>query len=132
MGFTNVPIIKENGELRLCVDRYEMYERRYIARKPAPAYYGPFLPKMKKAKYFNKLDIKNAFHQVEIHSESRHIKTFITPKRLYRYKRIMLGITCASGIVQKIIERMLINCEGVVNFIDDILVFGNSEEEHDA
>lgn len=126
-----VPIMKGNGELRLCVDMRRANAAIMRENHPLPSM-DHFLPKMKKAKYFSKLDIKNAFHQVEIHPESRHITTFITSTGLYRYKRLMFGITCAPEIFQKIIEKMLINCEGVVNFIDDILIFGDSEDEHDA
>lgn len=89
------------------------------------------LPKMRNAKYFTKLDIKDAFHQVELHPDSRQITTFITSKGLYRYKRLMFGISCAPEIFQKVLERMLLGCDGVLNFIDDILVYGKDLEEHD-
>lgn len=35
-------------------------------------------------------------------------------------------------IFQKTLERILIRCEGAVNFIDDILIFGADREEHDS
>lgn len=89
------------------------------------------LPKMKNAKFFTKLDIKDAFHQIEIQPDSRHITTFITSKGLFRYKRLMFGISCAPEIFQKVIERMLLGCEGVINFIDDILIYGEDLVEHD-
>lgn len=89
------------------------------------------LPKIKKARYFSKLDIKNAFHQVELHPDSRYLTTFITSNGLYRYKRLMFGVTCAPELFQKIMEKILLKCEGVTNFIDDILVWGSNEEEHD-
>lgn len=56
------------------------------------------LPKIGKAKLFTKLDVKNAFHQIEIHPDSRHIRTFITSRGLYEYKRLMFGITCAPDL----------------------------------
>lgn len=89
------------------------------------------LPKIREAKYYTKLDIKDAFHQIEIHPDSRHITTFITNRGLFRYKRLMFGISCAPEIFQKTLECILSGCEGVVNFIDDILVFGSNLKEHD-
>lgn len=73
------------------------------------------------------MDIKDAFHQVEIHPGSRHITTFITSKDKYRYKRLMFGISCAPEIFQKRWKESSLD----VNFIDDIVVYGDNEEEHD-
>ncbi|XP_011858920.1 PREDICTED: uncharacterized protein K02A2.6-like [Vollenhovia emeryi] len=124
-----VPILKDNGELRLCVDMRRANAAIRRENHPLPSM-DHLLPKIRKAAFFTKLDIKNAFHQVELHPNSRHITTFITLKGLYRYKRLMFGITCAPELFQKILEKMLIKCEGVINFIDDILVYGCTEQEH--
>jgi hypothetical protein len=42
----------------------------------------------------------------------------------------MFGISSAPEQFQKIIDRMLLTCEGVVCFIDDIVVYGTNEIEH--
>lgn len=44
----------------------------------------------------------------------------------------MFGINCAPEIFQKILEQVLSGCQGCLNFIDDIIVFGRTEEEHDG
>ena len=90
------------------------------------------ITKFRKVILFSKLDIKLAFHQIEISEDTRYITTFITSTGLYRYKRLMFGISCAPECFQKILERILLPAEGVVNFIDDIVVFGRNEAEHDA
>ncbi|KAG7303117.1 hypothetical protein JYU34_013146 [Plutella xylostella] len=125
-----VPILKENGEVRVCVDMRRANEAIVRENHPLPTM-DKLLPQVRQAKYFTKLDIKDAFHQIEIHPDSRHITTFIASKGLFRYKRLMFGISCAPEIFQKILERMLLGCEGVVNFIDDILTFGKDSVEHD-
>ena len=125
-----VPILKDNGELRLCVDMRRANIAIMRENHPLPSM-EHLLPKIKKAQYFSKLDIKNAFHQIELHPDSRHITTFISSKGLYRYKRLMFGITCAPELFQKILERMLLKCDGAINFIDDILIFGRTKQEYD-
>ncbi|XP_049880106.1 uncharacterized protein K02A2.6-like [Pectinophora gossypiella] len=125
-----VPILKDNGEVRVCVDMRRANAAIQRENHPLPCM-EHLLPKIKKAQYFSKLDIKNAFHQIELHPNSRYLTTFITSSGLYRYKRLMFGVTCAPELFQKILEKMLIGCEGVINFIDDILVCGSSEDEHD-
>ncbi|XP_047991724.1 uncharacterized protein K02A2.6-like isoform X2 [Leguminivora glycinivorella] len=126
-----VPILKENGELRLCVDMRRANAAIMRENHPLPTM-DKLLPQVRDAKYFSKLDIRDAFHQLELHPDSRHITTFITSLGMYRYKRLMFGITCAPEIFQKTIEKLLLGCEGVINFMDDILVYGRDKEEHDT
>nr|XP_026493651.1 uncharacterized protein K02A2.6-like [Vanessa tameamea] len=125
-----VPVLKESGDIRLCVDMRRANTAILRENHPLPTM-DKLLPKIKDAKFFSKLDIKDAFHQLELHPDSRHITTFITGKGLYRYKRLMFGISCAPEIFQKILERILLGCEGTINFIDDILVYGKDLKEHD-
>lgn len=126
-----VPVLKPDGDVRVCVDMRCANMAIVRENHPLPTM-DQLLPKFKKARVFSKLDIKDAFHQVEISEDSRDITTFITGKGLYRYKRLMFGISCAPEHFQKILERILLPCDGVVNFIDDIVVYGESNSEHDA
>ena len=73
---------------------------------------------------FAKLDIKWTFHQVELSEESRSITTFATNKGLFRYKRLMFGISCAPEMHQRVTQQVLEGCEGVRNVHDDIIVHG--------
>lgn len=125
-----VPVLKDNGEVRLCVDMRRANTAIQRENHPLPTM-DQLLPKVRKAKIFSKLDIQDAFHHIELHPESRHITTFITRRGLFRYKRMMFGITCAPEIFQKTLERVLLGCEGVINFIDDILIYGENLQEHD-
>ena len=81
------------------------------------------------SKFFCKLDITKAFHQVMLAEESRHYTTITTHVGLFRYKRLHMGISCASELFSEIIRRLLEDCEGQLNMTDDILVFGRTREE---
>ena len=85
---------------------------------------------MNNAMVFSNLDLKWSYHQIELDEESREITTFTTHKGLYRYKRLMFGINSAPELYQHTIAQILSDCEGTVNYIDDIVVFGRTEEEH--
>jgi hypothetical protein len=82
------------------------------------------------ATVFSKLDIRKAFHQLELSEESRGHTTIVTHKGLYRYKRLHMGISCASEIFTETVRVILQNCSNQLNMTDDILVFGKNEEEH--
>ncbi|XP_062541096.1 uncharacterized protein LOC134209129 [Armigeres subalbatus] len=81
-----VPIMKDNGDIRLCVDMRRANQAIQRLNHPLPVF-EDLLPKFSGAKYFTTLDIKQAFHQVELAEESRDITTFITNWGLYRYTR---------------------------------------------
>lgn len=67
--------------------------------------------------------------QVEISEDSREITTFITKKGLYRYTRLMFGIVCAPEIFQQIMETILSGCKNCLNYMDDIVIYGETEKE---
>ncbi|XP_055591293.1 uncharacterized protein K02A2.6-like [Uranotaenia lowii] len=124
-----VVIVKDNGDLRLCVDMRlanKAIKREYHLMPTI----DDFLPRLKTAKYFSRLDIKDAFHQVELDESSRSITTFITHLGMFRYKRLMFGISCAPEMYQKILEQLLASCDNCINYIDDIVVHGADEDEH--
>ena len=75
---------------------------------------------------FSKLYLRWGFHE-----ESRQITTFVTHRGLYRYKRLMFGITSAPEKYQKIVSDVLQGCEGVANIADDVIVHGCGIEQHD-
>ena len=83
------------------------------------------------AKVFSVLDAESGFHQVPLSIDSRHYTTFTTHRGLYRFKRLPFGIACAPEIFQRVVDDLLQGLEGVIVCIDDILVFGKDQQEHD-
>lgn len=126
-----VPIIKDNGELRLCIEMRRANQAVQRLNHPLPIF-DDLSPKFRNARYFTTLDIKQAFHQVELNENCRDITTFVTNWGLYRYKRLLFGVNCAPELFQNLMESILASCRNTVVFIDDIMIFGSSEEEHDS
>ena len=81
---------------------------------------------------FSKLDLRSGFHQIELEEQSRKITTFITHKGLFRYKRLMFGISSAPELYQHTIQQVLEGCEGAYNIHDDIIIHGRTVKEHDV
>lgn len=121
---------KENGDIRLCVDM--RVANRAIRREnyPIPTFES-FMTRLKDAQYFSRLDLKDAYYQLELDETSRKITTFITPKGLFRYKRLMFGVNSAPELFQRHLEQLLITCPNAMNYIDDVVIFGASEQEND-
>ena len=128
-----VVVPKSNNDIRICVDMRQANEAVIRERQPIPTI-DEILYDLNGSTVFSKLDLKWGFHQIELEPQSRAITTFVTHRGLYRYKRLMFGITSAPEKYQKIIADVLMNCSGVVNICDDIIVHdqGQGIERHDA
>lgn len=58
-----VTIVKDNGDLRLCVDMRRANQAIQREHHMMPTF-EDFLPRLTSSKFFSRLDIKDAFHQV--------------------------------------------------------------------
>ena len=125
-----VVVPKGDNDIRLCIDMRRANSAIIRERHPIPTV-DEVLYDLNQSTIFSKLDIKWAFHQIELAESSRPITTFVTHKGLYRYKRLMFGISCAPEMYQRVIQQILQGCEGVRNIFDDIIVHASSVEEHD-
>ncbi len=125
-----VVVNKPDGDIRMCVDMRRANTAIIRERHPIPTV-DDVLFDMNGAKVFSKMDLKWGFHQIQLEPSSRDITTFITHKGIYRYKRLMFGITSAPEIYQKIIQDMLRGCKGTANIADDVIIFGRNMKEHD-
>ncbi|XP_044182144.1 uncharacterized protein K02A2.6-like [Acropora millepora] len=87
-----VVVPKPNGDVRLCVDMRCANKAIIRERHPIPTI-DEVLEDKQEASVFSKLDLKWGYHQIELSEESRIFTTFVTHKGLFRYKRLMFGIT---------------------------------------
>ena len=121
---------KSSGEIRVCVDMRQVNTAVIRERYPIPTI-EESLQDLNGAAVFSKLDLKWGYHQIELDEKSRELTTFTTHDGLYRYKRLMFGISAAPEIYQHTIQQVLHGLPGVKNISDDIIVFGKDKSEHD-
>ena len=93
-----VVVPKPSGDIRLCVDMRKANEAVVRERHPIPTV-DELLYNLNGSTIFSKLDLNLGFHQIELDSESRGITTFATHLGLFRYKRLMFGISSAPEAV---------------------------------
>ncbi|XP_049272437.1 uncharacterized protein LOC125758830 [Rhipicephalus sanguineus] len=127
-GLVVVP--KVSGGYRLCVDLTRLSKVILRERHVLPTV-EQCLGLLGEATVFSKLDATSSFHQVKLSPESQELTTFITPFGRYCFLRLPFGITSAPEYFQRQMSRILEGQAGVVNMIDDILVFGKTRSEHD-
>ncbi|KAL1274976.1 hypothetical protein QQF64_027790 [Cirrhinus molitorella] len=126
-----VVVRKKDGSVRLCVDF-----RKLNSQTIKDAY---ALPNLKEAfstltgsKWFTVLDLKSGFYQIEMEEADKAKTAFVTPLGFWEFNRMPQGITNAPSIFQRIMERCMgdLNRKQVLVFIDDLIVFSKTLEEH--
>ena len=117
------------GAIRLCVDfrqinKFVIRERHII---PSPE---ELFASMHDATVFSELDARSGFHQFPLTEEASRLTSFVTHAGVFRYRRLPFGISCASEIFQRILSEKFADLSGVAVFIDNIIVFGKDEQDH--
>jgi hypothetical protein len=84
------------------------------------------------AKVFSKVDLCSGYHQIKIHPEDVPKTAFSTRYGLYEYLVMSFGLTNAPAHFMYLMNSvfMLEFDKFIVVFIDDILIYSKSEEEH--
>ena len=127
-GMVVVP--KPNGNVWICVDLSKLNKKVQRERHILPSV-EQTLAQIGGAKVFTKLDANSGFWQVELSHDSSLLTTFITPFGRYCFRRLPFGITSAPEYFQRRMCDILSGLKGVVCLIDDVLVYGATQEEHD-
>ena len=73
----------------------------------------------------------SGFWQVEFSHDSSLLTTFITPFERFCFKRLPFGITSAPEYFQRRMNDILSGLKGVVCLMDDVFMYGATQEEHD-
>lgn len=126
-----VPIRKKDGSIRLCVDYRRLNQQTKPDRSPIPSLsesvYGLY-----GTKYFTSLDLVRGYYQVPLEETSRECTAFSTSRSQYQFKRLSFGLRNAPAAFQREIQAVLreFPWRKVVVYIDDILILGDSFEEH--
>lgn len=125
-----VTVVKPN-KLRICIDPKDL--NKAIKREHFPLKtVEEVVSEMPNAKVFSVLDANHGFWQIQLDEESSKLCTFNTPFGRYCFKRLPFGVSSAPEVFQKCTAQRLEDLDGVVNIMDDILVWGENVEQHDV
>ena len=126
-----VPVLKSDCKsVRVCGDfRMTVNPVSKLNRYPIPKVEDLFAT-LERGKTITKLDLSQAYQQLQLDAESRKYVVINTHKGLFRYTRLPYGISSAPGIFQKSMEGLLHGIPHVTVCIDDILITGETEAEH--
>jgi hypothetical protein len=123
---------KKDGTQRLCVDYHALNVETIKNKYPLPRI-DDLMDQLRQAKFSSKIDLRSGYHQMKIRLEDIHKTAFVTRYGQYEYTVVLFSITNAPeyfmNMMNKVFMDELDKC--VVVFIDDILVFSKTVEEHE-
>lgn len=127
-----VVVLKKNGAVPICVDLTKLNDSVCREKYILPSV-EEMLGMLAGARIFSKLDANMGFWQIPLTADSAKLTTFITPFGRYYFKRLPFGIASAPEHFQNLmVTEVTDGLEGVVCHMDDVLVWGQTQEEHDA
>lgn len=124
---------KKDGGQRLVVDYRKVNAKIVFDTFPLPTIESALMT-FGQAKYFTILDLNSAYHQIPLTKESQRYTAFATPFGTYAYTRLPFGLTIGSQVLSRILANLFsdMSWEFLFLYLDDLLVFSNSFEEHMA
>ena len=127
-----VLVRKKDGSLRFCIDFQELNSLTVKDSHPLP-HICETLESLTGAAHYSTFDMNSGFWQVPMDEESKQYTAFtLGSMGLYKRESMPFGLCNAPPTFQ----RLMLNCLGELNlmycliYLDDVIVFSWTEEEH--
>ncbi|XP_073219665.1 uncharacterized protein [Cicer arietinum] len=123
---------KKDGSMRLCVD-YRPLNKVTVKNKYPLPHIDELFDQLQGAQCFSKIDLRSGYHQLKIKRDDITKKTFCTRYGHYEFQVMSFGLTNSLAAFMDLMNHVLkpFLDQFVIVFIDDILVYSKSKEEHE-
>ena len=131
-GSMALVVMKKDGTPRVVIDYRALNEVTVKNKYPLPLM-DELFDRVAGARYFSTIDLRNGFHQIAIRPEDREKTAFRTRLGHYEYTVLPMGLCNAPGTFMQLMNTVFADMldKSVLCFLDDILIFSKTEEEHE-
>ena len=125
-----VLVKKPDDDVRVTIDF-----RALNAKSKKDAFASPriddVIDKLHDACVFTKLDVRNAYHNIEIAEADKHKTAFRFDGKLYEWNRTPFGLSSAPATFNRLMSNLLHEFDDYcVGYFDDIVVYSRNVDEH--
>ena len=132
-SYASAPVMlrKKNGSLRYCLD-YRLLNKKTIKDTYPLPLLSDCIESLVGNLWFSKMDCNNAYHQINVHPESKDKTAFRTRLGLFEYNKLPFGLCNAVSTYSRAIDLVLrgLNWKSVLAFLDDVCVLGKNVSDH--
>ena len=127
---SSMVVALKKDKVKICLDPRDLNKAVKRAHHPMKTV-EEVVQNIPGAKVFSVLDAKSGFLQIKLDKKSSYLTTFNTQIGRLRWLRLPFGVKSAPEIYQKVMDNMISGIDGAVAIIDDILIAGKDNAEHD-
>jgi transposase InsO family protein len=124
-----VAVSKPNGKVRICGDFKMLNQQISVDQHPLPKL-DELLDKLRGGVVYSKVDLADAYLQLELQDDAKKLCVINTPFGLYRYNRMCFGVASSPAQFQRCMDTMIADLPGVAAYLDDLIVTGSTQESH--
>ncbi|GKC06018.1 reverse transcriptase domain-containing protein [Tanacetum coccineum] len=122
---------KKDGSFRMCINYRELNKLTVKNRYPLPRIDDLF-DQLQGSQFFSMIDLRSGYHQLRVHEDNIPKTAFRTCYGHFEFTLMPFGLTNAPAIFMDLMNRV---CRPyldkfVIVFIDDILIYSKTQEEH--
>jgi hypothetical protein len=132
-GSSVIFVLRKDGTQRLCVDYHALIEVTIKNKYPLPRINDLF-DQLRGACVFAKIDLRSGYQQLNVQECDIPKAAFVLWYGLYEFTVMSFGLTNAPAYFMYMMNKVFMEYldKFVMVFIDDILVYSRSEEEHEG
>lgn len=122
---------KPQGGYRMVIDYRLLNKKVVFDAFPMPSVEHSFA-NFQGAKILSVLDLNSAYYQIPLSAKSRMLTAFCTPFGLFEFTKLPMGISVGCQVLSRVVDSLFGDLKHayVYNFMDDLVVYSRSLEEH--
>ena len=123
--------VKPTGEVRSCLDARDVNKANIMVNQKTQTV-AEIVNQLAGVVVFTKVDALKSFLQIHLREVSSKLLVINMHKERYQFKRIPLEAEMSHDVFQMKMDLIMEKCPGIISTQNDIVIYGTSDEDHDA